>query len=305
MPKIFLSTYMIRVKDRRQNYVPLGNFGNNNDLFNIFNNYLNNAMQSPIHDHFYKSLLSISNPSVSGREVSGIIKKGEYGFESDLIDVQNQNISHRRTVIEAEMLPFYFLAKIPDDTNEGILILQKTGKSSIYGTLQYNFKRDFKIVCPEFSVEFNPLVPEELIDQYLKDGLITQVNLTRFSYPKDIADAFYAQDHGEIEEKVQLIITTKELRRFPFIDRIKEVFNNTRLISKFVELQYFDYDKVKLIVNMGGNQRTLDLGDMSKFRPNYDISDEIRIGPDGHPEIGNMHEIASKLLEEISKGIYI
>jgi hypothetical protein len=291
------------VKDRRDgSYVHLDNFGNNFDLLAIFNQFTDISGLNPCNDRTNKLMFSTSGISLDGRVISGIVEKGDYGYESALINVNSQTISHRRSTQEAEMLPFFFLLNMPLRRDEGILILQKTGRSGIKTPLYRYFKDHFSSICTGYAIEFNPLVPEELINQYLNNGSIISVNFVSFSYSRDIADAFNCQDHLEDERQVQLIVSTKGLR-FPFIERIREVISNNRPLNRFVELRDFEYNTVKLVLNVGGNQRTIDLRDMHKIKPNYDISSEVRVDPNGHPNMESIREIALNLLDEICRGM--
>ena len=126
MARYSLATYTIRIKDKvRDIYVPINNIQNGTDFLNVMDNYLSNRNMNMAHQQAQRKLLKIRNFTHQNRVFSGIVETGEYGYEAELLDVNSSRTTHRRSVSEAEMLPFYFLIFLTQNTDEGILILQR------------------------------------------------------------------------------------------------------------------------------------------------------------------------------------
>ena len=45
-------------------------------------------------------------------------------MSAELVDIESANKTYQRSTTEAEMTPHYFLAYLPPDFNQGIIILQ-------------------------------------------------------------------------------------------------------------------------------------------------------------------------------------
>ena len=63
-----------------------------------------------------------------------------------------------------------------------------------------------------------------------------------------------------------------------------------------IELQDFDYDNVKVEIELAGSRKTLDLSNIMKLRAYYDITSELVVGPDGHPVFSSIDGIAQDLM---------
>ena len=79
--------------------------------------------------------------------------------------------------------------------------------------------------------------------------------------------------------------------------RLKEVFQGGRNVDELIELQDFDYENVKVELDVAGSRRTLDLSDVMKLRAHYDITGDLDIGPDGHPVFASIDEIAKEMMD--------
>lgn len=303
MARYSLATYTIRIRDKRKRrYVPINNIHNGIDFLNIMNNYLSNRHTNMvIHQQAQNKLLKVRNFTRQNRIFSGIIETGEYGYETELLDVNSGRTTHRRSVSEAEMLPFYFLIFLPQNTNEGILILQRFKQFGIRTIFERDINGFINSQYDFLELQINPLVPSQLINEYLTNGRILKLRFIRFSFPPDIADAYGTQDHIEKEGYTEYIISARRRGRIPIpiVRRILEVLNGRRQLNELIEIQNFEYDKIKIEIDLNGNKRTIDLSDMSKLRPYIDISQSIRLGDDGHPLFESINEIAQELLRDL------
>ncbi len=310
MQSFFLASYTLRVFKKSDKEVPLtlSAFQTDQDLLNLLDAYLQARQSAPSHDSTARKLLQVERHSRSGRTISGIVKTGEYGHEGALYDVNRNNISYTRRTNEAEMLPFYFLAAIPNDADEGVVILQRTGQMGVRKAFLDDFAGDFRQSSPGFAVEINPLLPRDLLDRYLADGRVTKLRLTRFSVPRDIADAYAAGGHVEEGAYTELVIAAKRNHWIPVIDRVREVVRGQRNVHDLVELHEMDYsyDVAKVEIDVGsGRRRTIDLSNSHKLRAHVDVTDEVQIAADGHPEFSSIDNVAHALLDYLAGSLNV
>lgn len=303
MPTIFLSSYTVRLVDRNTGQMlPIGNFFQGADLLTIFNQYLTSLEANLSHDSEAHKLLSVQRYSTDGRNLYGIVETGDYGYESTLYDVQLQSISHHRTVNEAEMLPFYFIIKLPQREDEGIVLLQRFGQFGIKTTFCDNFIDYFESSYPQIALAIYPLVPLDLITDYLTNGRLIKVRFIKFSIPSDMAD-FIEQGHDEEGGQAEFVIKARRSGHIPIIDKLLDLVQRRGDVHSFYEIRGFEYDNVKVEVDINGRRRTIDLSHLERLRTYYDITEDIEIGTTGHPVFESIHEVAAGLLRDLSTSI--
>ena len=261
MPRISLATYTIRVQNRygNENY-DVSNFGDANDMLNVLRDYLNSLTRIK-HLEDFSSLIRTKNLEFNGRNIFGLYEKGEYGIEAELRDIYHGNISYERQVDDAELIPYFFHIIVPRNSDEIILALQETGIFGIKTIFRYDFSLYFLERFPDFKVQFNRLVPEELIDGFLDGGIVRKIRFIKYDLPDDIADAM-VYDHEENKGSMELIFKAKRGKQFEISQSIRDFFQNRGEIQTFMEIPDidFEYDNVKIELKLdGGATRTLNL----------------------------------------------
>ncbi|KAA3615838.1 MAG: hypothetical protein D8M58_22325 [Calditrichaeota bacterium] len=301
MAKIALSTYTIRIRERREpTYERLDRFDRTTDFFNTFTQYLLNRNQNYSHVQNIQKLISVSNYSVDNRIITGIIKTGEYGYETELFDIQNNEVSYLRSVNEAELLPFFFQVFLPNNADEGILILQRFGQFGIRKAFSNDFNSYFNQLFPDYIVEMNPLLPSQIVDQHLRDGVVTKIRFIKFEVPNDIAEAYDNNGHTEEISSTELVVRAKRNQFLSFVpNRLIEFMNREKDVSNLFELTNFDYDTIKVEVKLDNETRTIDLSDLHKIRAYFDITGDVSINENGHPDYDSILQASNGLLNDL------
>lgn len=275
----------------------LDDFYRGQDLLQVFREYLDSR------DHYRQvgsssqRLLRATRVVSGNRSLSGVVETGEYGFESTLYDVDRDHISYQRSASDAELLPFFFIGRIPARRNEGVLLVERKGRIGIRGTLLDDFKDYFKSRFRGLDVEINPLVPQQILDHYLQEGKIKKVRLVRFAIPHDIASAFDAGGHIEKSGSMELSVTAGRGGTFRILDNVRSVLEGASSVVNMFEIHDYEYDTVKVEIDISGSRKTIDLSDVAKLRAYYDITSEVQIGEDGHPVFESISTIASAYMD--------
>ena len=303
MTSIFLTSYTIRLIDRNS-HDPLltDNFQNGEDLFNLMNHNFNSLRTTLSNDTDLQKLLRVTRYSSSSRIITGVIQSGAYGFESDLLDTQSGALAHHRSVNEADMLPFYFLVHVPNNSDQAILILQRFGINGIKTIFTKYYSDYFVNNYPDILFEINPLIPGDYLSTLVEDGRFTKIRFIKFGVPHDFADVYSNDGHIEREGYFEQTITVPRGYFLQLADRIRGIRNGQLDLKSMYEIPN-DYDKVKVEVELNGRYRTIDLSNLDRFRPYYDITDEVDIGTDGHPVFNSINGIARELLSDIASTI--
>jgi hypothetical protein len=304
MSTISLASYTLRVKNKTDaKSVDLSRLNGTRDMLDICWQFLEDRYEEPSHDSSSRKLIRVIklDREKRSRSLTGLLQTGEYGFASDLLDVESGEVSHKRSSQEAEMIPFYFLFNIPPGVDEGIVILQRFRTSGIRKLLLADFQKYFATQFGEYRVEINPLTPESVLQQYRSDQCrITKARFVRFSLPSDLADLYNNQDHEEEEGYVEYTINAKRNRTLPIWARLNEVLTGKREMNRLLEIESFDYSNVKIEVDLNGTRRTIDLANPKQLRAYYDITDKLSPTEEGHPAYNEVDAIAKDLLAELS-----
>ena len=115
--------------------------------------------------------ISVPKLEKKDRTLAGIIETGQYGHESNFIDVKTTKVVYKkRTKNDAEMLPFYFFLELPEGVEDGILVLQRTATFGIRKVLYWVLNTAFEQKHPEFKLRLPPLVAESEVTKFIKRG---------------------------------------------------------------------------------------------------------------------------------------
>jgi hypothetical protein len=301
---VALAAYYVKIwNEIEREYETLSDF-DGQDALKFLSKEFHKLMKGKVHDQQLNQVMSVSKLETNGRTLSGTIETGEYGYESNLYDTQTQTVVHKRRQKEADMWPFYFFVEVPEGTDEGLLILQRTGNMGIRKVVSRVLKDSFTIQFPEFHLHFLPSVEAGEIEKYIK-GKIQEVRFIKMRPPTDKADAF---DHGHQEFPVRLELSIRakrggSLRMGNFLNR---VFGEREFPGQFAldEEQSFEYDDVKARTKVGNSTRTIRASDPGRLRSYYDVTDQVKIGHGGHPTYESMHAQALKHAEIIKAQLY-
>ncbi|MEB3120932.1 MAG: hypothetical protein VKL41_06880 [Snowella sp.] len=310
--KISLSTYTIRVNKKREHdkdketpaYCKLSSFDGYTDLFSVILDFLQNNLVSNtnIKNDLYKSYIKISELVRKERIISGIVESGHYGVPSKIRDVETDLITYKKKRNDADVLPFYFLFYLPKDTNEGILILQRTGIYGVRTDIGSFLNKHFSSKYKNFLMEINTLVNQEQIKKLLYKGVIKKLRCVKYSASRDRFDGL-DEGHEEFPLDIEIVLSAN---RIPFINKIKEFFDSNCSVKNLIELRdfNFDYDTVKIDLEINGSLRTVDLSYLPRVRNSFDISDKIVRGDDGQPTFQSIHEVSYDYLQDIIEIMY-
>lgn len=299
----FLATYTIRVfkkvgkestqKTKESRPLNIDNFDKDkSDLFDIARKFLLTLRKQPINNIEKKKVLKLIKYK-SNREkriITGVFESGYYGLAGNLIDVENYS-SRKKKSTEADAKPYFFLIYLPQNRDEGILVLEMIGNHGIKKIITNHFCKEFKESYPGYYSEISSLIPEEIIRQIINDGIVKKLRFVRFRKPSDRADTL-KNIHFEEPVQVELVVSGKNLN---VKEKLLSVFNKGSQVHNLIELadSDFDYDTIKTEIHTGNDRRkTLDLSDFINAKNSIDITDKIKLVSGGHPEFSTIENVA-------------
>jgi len=305
-PTISLASYAIRVWNIDEHEPdPISNFSDGADLIDFLRTFFDGLKTSVAHDEVIRQVLRVKTLTVGGRQISGIIETGEYGSESELWDVKKKSVAHTRKTTEADMLPFYFLADLPEGPDEGLLMLERRGmlgiRQLLYRAVIAEFEKKFK----DHSLRFDPLVQSTELAKYA-NGKIESIRFVRFDIPKDISEAF-GSGHKEVKGRVELVVHAQRGKSLPLNDALKRFLRGGKKVGELIALDEtnFEYQNIKMRSRVGQSTRTIDLARGKHLRSYHDISDTVQFDPkSGNPQFDSIHNLATTLARELKSQMY-
>lgn len=268
------------------------------DLVKQLLNFLKILSEIGSVDELSQQLLKVRFFKTRNRSITGLFDSGDFGYESNLLNIESSQIAHQRRINEAELLPLYFSFTIPRNVETGVLLLQRTGVRGVKTALSFALDGYFSKNCPGYRFKISPLILKDLIAQYLKEGHVNSVRFIKYNIPKDLADQF-DHDYDVKEGSMEIIIKARRKGEIPVISRIKDVLEEKRKIRDILVFEGYEYDNVKIQVEVGGKTKTLDLEHPSNLKTRFDITKKVERGKDGHPTFESMDNEA----REIARGI--
>lgn len=301
MAKISLASLSMRIKRkhaRSGDYLRFGELDGGISLMAVWRQFLDSLQQEHSHDEAAKALLTVSRLEGDESSAWGTVRAGDYGYTSDLINVQTGHRAYSRTVSDAEMLPFYFLVDAPDHANKGILLLQRHGGRGVQTLLLRMFREFCEVHIPQYLVVFSPQVPGAVV-RYLLEGHLQQLTLISYRVPTDLADRVHLQGNLEDSAIVKTVIKARRNRFLPKPQWMRDVLADGARLFEYGAAQPEIADEIQITVNYNGNQRTVDLRRPDRMHPYVDCTEEVELDQ-GHPVFESINRYAQQLRNDLA-----
>lgn len=311
MATITLSAYEINVRPLRDtdNLLTLSDFANGNDLFQFLTQFIGNwhaDAQELIDNEEMQKVLRLSPDTFSpfGRELSGIVESGEYGYTAEIIDRTSGQRVHSKGMNHAEMIPFYFHLFVPQGKTKGILILQRFKQFGIYGIFGETIAREFVNRFPGFKIILKPLVSDEIANNLINQGQLKKITFKTLNLSPNILNAADNRDNGNVG-RIEYSIVANRGCSLPFLTGIRERLRTARNIPEMFGLGDFEFNTISVSVKLNGHSRTLDLSTLSEVGAYFDITDQVAIDENSaHPEINSIREISGAIINDLFVSLY-
>lgn len=291
----------------------LSELSGNRDLFEILSEFLTHYTEDSEVNEIHEKVISIGQLEIDeeNRTLTGTITSGEYGYASDLMNIETGEITHSRSISEAEILPFFFSFHIPEGVDRAILIFQKFKNYGVKTVFLECFKRYFvENVSSDFYIRLNKLTTEQEMNELLS-ARVLKMRLIKF----DGTDIEHTINNcGDVEQSdinTELVIGSNRNKVVPR-NLIESVLSGMpggqrdHIGSGVYEVEdfHYTYDTVKFEVEEpDGRKRTYDLGKLDEIAERRDITEEVEIAADGHPNYDSIKTLALEYNNELRQQI--
>lgn len=308
MHRITLATYSMRWREPRQKTYPrLGGEDGGADLYRLCQRFLIQLKKAPVRDPEpdQQRVLRVKRLLVDRdkRRIQGIVETGDYGYNATLVDVdQDFQPAYVRRPNDAELLPFYFLMKIPRYHHRGLLILQRFGgfgMKSVFEDALCKYARE----QADRILELDMLVPEEVVEKWTRPEAVKKIRIVNFEVPKDLARRY--QLGGQRDELQWDLVVKARPRKFVRLPRkIARLLEDPKARPGVAAMRkQFGASRVAVEVEVGGRRRSVDIANPASLNAYYDITDDVTLEAGGHPSFKNLQWEATSLLEDLERKV--
>lgn len=225
------------------------------------------------------------------------IKTGDYGEESEIVDSETGEITHNKSVGEADVLPFGCCVIVPSgEYTEGTVLVQSLGRNGIAGIIKKKFNEYVRQLNGQLRVVLNPMVPKGYMERLLTQGVLKSIRLISYGIPDDDADR-YGVNRGTSK-----IIRERVIRKpIGFVhnkyDQIMECVKGERAYNAIVELDDFEIDDFKMEFSFGKRDKTISMKGLNQLVVNEDITALVVI-ENGHPTFDSLCKVMKETGED-------
>jgi hypothetical protein len=300
MSEAVLEAYLMQVRKKRDKLpLPINSFDGKSNLQAIIADQLNSRSGNLRTVNLNRKCFIVKEVSNTSPYVSAKIAYGEFGKMETLIDTTTGKEAYSRRKQDAAPINYHLDMIIPDKHNAGIIVLQRIGGQSIKGLFDDMVVAAFNKDYSGYILELDPVMPQEVAKEHLSKGIVKELRFIRHSLTADVADTVSGK-HQADEGTVELVIKPKGKS---LIDKSKlqELFTGTKDISALYSISNFEYDDIKTVIQVGDKKKTLRMSQLGSTRCYFDLSDEVKEGPDGYPDAVELASKGRELLDGLAK----
>jgi hypothetical protein len=300
---ISLASYTIRVREKRDSiYRNLGAFDGTHSFYDFVERFMHDLEHAHSHNELSMSLQRARNVKSDGESIWGLLEAGDYGYTSELVKVRTLESSYSRTTDDAELIPFYVLLDAPANTDKGILIVQRYGSRGVYTEFTNALRQSFEAKHGEYILDIRRHVPAAIIES-LRKGQVKTIQLTSYQLSSDIADKIRWKGNKNNVGSVQITIKAQRNKSLIRPDWLDRMMKTESALNEIPESAADIAQTVRVAVTYNGKQRFVDFEAQDRIAPYLDVSDDVKIGRDGHPMFNSIHEVCTALLFDLAHEI--
>lgn len=226
---------------------------------------------------------------------------GIYGSSSDIIDADTKKVKFSISSTDIETRPFYVFVIVPKDSEnvtvqKGMLIFQNVGQFGIK-TVTTDYMQAYFSAHYGITLKCRTIAPELFIKKVIRRDNIKKFVMVKNTKSSDRADNIGIGYGKEVREIADLNFSETLWNKM--FDKIRWVAGSRYNLFEFENKQY---DTLKVVVDIGGRSRKIDLHNLDNLSIIEAIPDEIRMA-DGHPNkdllIEYFKQVALEYLKEM------
>lgn len=293
-----VALYMLKVRqppsNKKDSYKETNLHDKNGNAKNSFYDFLvqfAKKYSGKLYEDSPENLLRIKTLKIGSLNpfyVNGIVEKGDSGISSILHDTKTHS-EKTRTVLDAELFPYYFCIAETADPTAAILCLGRTGNVGVKTLFQDALKNEFKaFFSDKLKLTIEDYLPGFSKEQFIKNNKVRKVSYTFLTRVNDVASLLEVEGKRTLEVEDALITVTIKPRR-GIAHALKETSDSIKSLFPKLNHNIVNLDDTKKIEtsitfeNQDGQTRTFSIDENKDALPYISLEKMIEKGADGHP----------------------
>lgn len=306
--RIKLETHEIIIKRRYVRNAPslnLWNIDGEGLTFNtIFENYLTWLDTRPgIGDDSTKKAFAFDGTHATilqdGQMKTGRFSYGEFGRNTEIVDVISKEVKHNKRRNEAEITPLFFLTYTPRGRRQGLIILERFGNIAMYSQFEKTFTTFIGIHYNDFSVQITSLIPIRILRNFIMHGVMEELTLHKKFLPSDPTDVLIAGGLDTSPDKMVLRLLGKNMVSREQLLRWLEDRHAQYVIPELIPIGFDGSHNTTVKMKVHGSPKEIDFGDQGNIRPYIDIHSDDLVDFNGITKFEEIKNIAIQYALEI------
>ncbi|HBU99186.1 MAG TPA: hypothetical protein DEF21_14965 [Thalassospira lucentensis] len=263
------------------------------NVLSLVNGFLNQRKDVNNNDEKQRSWF-VEQHTVDGRFIRGVIKYGNYGFESDLVDRNTKESQYRRKSTDIEQIPLYFSFWIPENGSFGIIAFQSFQGKSCINIVSSDLTNYFSNRFHESKMLVRKVMPAtgdaSLLEQPVKKLIWMKKNQSA-----DTADELRNLPIDLFD--IEMSFTAKRRGRFGLLKDVLEELDGTSQRSTFV-YQGVEFEQGCAVVRVGNRPQRVGVFGFHSNAGVIDITHQVDLAA-GHPTYDSIVPVVDQLIADI------
>ena len=238
--------------------------------------------------------------SESSRYISGLIESGEFGTEENIINSNTGELKYRKSSVDAQMIPFFFMFYIPEHSHFGYLIIERIGNFGVFSTLVKSIQ---KFIGPNLDdnvvLKIEPFFIQEVLDRNLNVVSEAKKVILKCVRMKDLGLSLITENLVDDDDtQTDLVYRASRNSSIPirkWLDKLNSS-KNKQGIYTFKDVEYAD---VAFELKIGGKVKTVSIARINSLGTNIEVTDSVQIASNGYPTYQSLLTEAQNLLSYI------
>jgi len=231
----------------------------------------------------------------NSRVIYGWFQLGTYGTVADIINVKSKKVDYTKTLNNAEIVNYFVYMYLPEELDEGIVLLHSVGGSGVKTLLLDTLTADFRITTG-CGLQMNSLTYKKAFDEW-SEALTKEILFVQFEGFSDITDSLEELGHDE------KTLSIKAPRK-GYMGKFKDYMNKDSDQSKAIEVISSQCREVKTVVELNGKKRTFKIGSNTSNKVcEIQADDDLKLH-NGNPTYNAMKEWCTDICNEFYKALY-
>ncbi|MFC5738650.1 hypothetical protein [Sinirhodobacter huangdaonensis] len=292
MSKIGLYVYQLCLFNA-QNYqqIPLANAGIGSELYEFLPQFVRGKVAALQNNNIERSW-RLEPAQDEGRSRHGIVRYGTYGYSSNIINPDDNEVLFNRNATDVEEIPLYYRFWVPDAGNFGFATLQsfrdRSCVSQVLGELTSEFNRRYN------HIRLTPRKVMPTADEMYRNAQVKKLILSKKRVPKDRAEILRNLPPDELN--VELSFSVRRNGLFGVFSDVAPQIRGARGGAAFV-FDGIEFDEASAMVAIGNSYMKVGIVGPSNNAGVIDISEEVQLGADQHPTFQSVSEISANVIE--------